>query len=196
MIHRIKVNFTLAFYLFVICLPSSYSQNSICNKQMESINTELDLKMKNRSQLDTSSSLGGESRVYKKIAGVIKMRVGKGVGRHELVYSKYDLIYYKEINSYYKNKRLITLIFNYYYLDSALVKFEDINYERKQSEDSQRITKRNVLYLDNGRILYEDLDKKHPNKTSKHDLQILLENAAFQIDQFRLIRKYEKENNY
>jgi hypothetical protein len=82
MINRIVVNFTIAFFLSVICLPSSYSQNSIRNNQLESINTRLNLKMKNRSQLDTSSSLGGESRVYKKIAGIIKMRVGKGVGRH------------------------------------------------------------------------------------------------------------------
>jgi len=193
--NRVLVNFAMQFFLSVICLLSTFSQDSNGKSQSELINIRLNLKMKNRSQIDTSSSLGGELRVYKKIAGIFKIRIGKGVGRHEYVYSKDDLIYYKDINSYYRSKKLITLIYNYYFIDSALVKFEDLKYEREKPDDTQTITKRNVLYLYNGKIVDEDLDKKHPNKTSNKDLRILLENAAFQMNQFKLIRKYDKENN-
>jgi hypothetical protein len=185
--------FIIAFLFTILFQVFSYTQDDNEKTYKELVNDKLHIMINNRSQIDTSTSLAGELRVYKKI-GFIKVRIAKGVGRHEYVYSNDYLIYYMDIMEYYKNKKLISLIYYYYYVDNEFVKFEEINYKRERSQDSSVITKRNVLYLDNGKIVNEELDKSHPSKTSRKYLKGLLENVSYKINQFKLIRKYDLEN--
>ncbi len=181
-------------FLFTILFPVfSYAQEDNETTYMELVNDRLHIMIVNRSQIDTSTSLAGELRVYKKI-GFIKVRIAKGVNRHEYVYSNDYMIYYKDIMEYYKNKNLISLICYYYFVDNEFVKFEEIMYKRESAKDSSVIFKRNVLYLDNGKIVGEELDKSHPSKLSRKELKVLLENVSYQIDQFKLIRNYDLEN--
>jgi hypothetical protein len=183
----------IAFLIIILFPTLSFTQDEIDKKYKEWVDYNLHQICSNPSQIDTSTSLAGELRVYKKIC-FVKIRTAKGVGRHEYVYSNDNLIYYKDINEYYKNKKLITLIYYYYYIGNEFVKFEEIQYKREKSKDLLIIAKRNILYLDNETIVDEALDKNHPNKTSSKDLRSLLKSVNYQLDQFRLIRKYDLEN--
>jgi hypothetical protein len=173
--------------LFFISKEPLFSQDVESNCKKETINLELELILLQKSDIDTTTSLFGEFRKYKKIFGIFRIRIGKGVGHHEFVYKENSLIYYVNISSILKKSKTIKTVSFYYYLHNSLVKFEEREYLIKEQSDIKNRTITNVFYLENGEVIEKDLDNSHPKNMSKKNLNQILKNSSSQLKEFKYI---------
>jgi hypothetical protein len=185
--------FIIVISTLILVSNSSYTQDYQGRTYKDSINKILQVAISRRSQLDTSTSLAGERWFYKKL-GFIKIRIAKGVGRDELVYCKDNLIYYLDISEYNKGKKHVSQLSYYYYIDNQFVKFEDTKTKANRITDSLYVIEKDILYLDKGKIVKEELKNINQRSSSK-DLESLNKIALYQLEQFRLVRKYDNEQH-
>jgi hypothetical protein len=185
--------FIIVISTLILVSNSSYTQDYQGGIYKDSINKILQVAISRRSQLDTSTSLAGERWFYKKLS-FIKIRIAKGVGRDELVYCKDNLIYYLDISEYNKGKKHVSQLSYYYYIDNQFVKFEDTKNKTNNITNSLYVIEKNILYSDKGKIVKEELNNIK-RSASNRDLENMNKIALYQLEQFRLVRKYYKEQH-
>jgi hypothetical protein len=146
----------IAFILFIGTIDNSICQN-INDDTKGQIDTKIARAIRECQKIDTLFS-HGETVTHKKKLGLFSLKTGKGAAFRQTILCDSNLILQTISATEFKKDRNNHSIYNYYFAENELVKYENFDFWRNKEDSKDNLMHKVVVYFNKGEIIKKELE--------------------------------------